>query len=310
MMSFCIFGVEEIILKDGVVISDQMEKDDVFFKRIMDLDTDGKYLYCLALTRGTVFRVELETGKFVNTIGSVGQGPGELSFAVNVAVKNNKVFVADQGFRGIKIFTTAGKLINEFKTRIVIRKIGLEVDDKDNIYLGELDLQGNSMVSIYDLKGNRVKSLIKHNFDPKDGRNIRLHEYRMDMDKQGNFYIMFPVIQYIRKYTPDGKLIWENEIYNKLLGKGYKPRKYLYEGKEATYLSRGITDFEIMDNSNIVISHSKGGCILDMNGKLFKLIRPLNNELIYSLTNIKLIGKRIINICNYKRNVVLFNIGG
>ena len=31
MMSFCAFGVEEIILEDGVVISDQMEKDDVFY---------------------------------------------------------------------------------------------------------------------------------------------------------------------------------------------------------------------------------------------------------------------------------------
>ena len=307
MMPFLIFAVEEIILKDGIEISNQMEKDDVFFKRCMDLDTDGKYLYFIALTKGTVFKVELETGKFVQTIGSRGQGPGELSFAVNMAVKNNKVFVVDQGFRGIKIFTTDGKLINELKTGKVVRKIGIEVDNKDDIYLGELDLEGNSMVTVYDMKGNKIKSLIKHNLAPEDRNNVRLHEYRMDMDIKGNIYILFPVIQVIRKYTNDGKLVWENEINNKLLGKKYEPGKYYYKGKAATYLSRGIADFEIMDNFNIIISHSKGGCILDKEGKLKKLIIT-EPGLIPYLDLIKSVDAKLINISNYKKNVIVFNI--
>lgn len=309
IMTFFAYAVEELILKDGVEISKRMEKDDVFFKRCMDLDTDGKYLYFIALTRGTVFKVELESGKFANTIGSLGQGPGELSFAVNMAVKNDKVFVVDQGFRGIKIFTTGGKLINEFKTRRVVRRIGIEVDDKDNIYLGELDLEENSMVTVYGLQGNKIKSLIKHNLDPEDRNDIRLHEYRMDMDKKGNIYILFPVIQLIRKYTNNGRLVWENEIDNKLLGKKIAPGKYYYKGKEATYLSRGISDFEIMDNFNIIISHSKGGCILDENGKLKKLIIT-EPELIPYLDEIKSVDSKLINISNYKKNVIIFNLGG
>jgi hypothetical protein len=183
------------------------------------------------------------------------------------------------------------------------------VDDKDNIYLGELDLEENSMVTVYGLQGNKIKSLIKHNLDPEDRNDIRLHEYRMDMDKKGNIYILFPVIQLIRKYTNNGRLVWENEIDNKLLGKKIAPGKYYYKGKAATYLSRGISDFEIMDNFNIIISHSKGGCILDENGKLKKLIIT-EPELIPYLDEIKSVDSKLINISNYKRNVIIFNLGG
>jgi hypothetical protein len=130
----------------------------------------------------------------------------------------------------------------------------------------------------------------------------------MEMDKSGNIYLLFPVMRIIKKYDNNGKLIWEREVENKFIAKNPKPGKYYYQGKEKIYLSRSIGDFTIMDNYDILISHDKGGCILDKGGKLKKIIKLQNNDLIYCLRLIKVIGDRVINVCNYKKNVCSFKI--
>jgi hypothetical protein len=134
----------------------------------------------------------------------------------------------------------------------------------------------------------------------------------MDMNKVGNIYILFPVIQKIRKYTNKGDLVWENDIENELLGKKVNAggAKAYNNGKKVNYLTRKIIDFEITDDNEIIISHMWGGCILDKAGKLKKIIKPNNTDLINSLRLIKVNGNKLINICNYKRNVVVFPFGG
>ncbi len=307
---FSSWCLEEIILKDGVEISKKMEENEVFFRMCPDFDVDGKYLYMIELFQETVLKVDIETGKLVKAISSKGQGPGELMFAVNIEVKNGKVFVFDKGFGGIKIFTTAGLLFKEFKVRGILREKCLAVDDNNHIYLGRLDFTGKTMVSVYDLSGRRLRSVIKHDIDPYDRESIKRYEYMFDMDKSGNMYILFPVIRLIRKYDNKGKLTWEKEIKNRLLGKRPSPGTYLYKGRPETYLRRSISDFEIMNNYDIIIAHKKGGCILDKEGKLKKILIADTDLLTTSLRLIRVIGDKVINVCNYKRNVAILKLGG
>ncbi len=307
-MPLCSWCVEEFILKDGIEISKKMEENEVFFKACGDFDIDGNYLYMYEWTMGYLFKIDMETGKLVKTIASRGQGPGELDFAVKLDVKNGKIFVADQNYRGIKVFTTDGALVKEFKIKGYMWDIGITVDDKEHIYLGKFDFENKTMVSVYDNTGKKLRSFIKHNINVYDRSKVQQHEYKMEMDKSGNIYLLFPVMRIIKKYDNSGKLIWEREIDNKLIVKNPKPGKYYYNGKEQIYLSRSIGDFTIMDNYEILISHSKGGCILDKEGKLKKIIKLQNNDLIYSLRLIKVVGDRVINVCNYKRNVCSFKI--
>lgn len=294
LMPLCSWSVEEIFLNDGVLLSQKMSENEVFFKACLDIDVDGQYLYMALSYEGFVFKIDMETGKLAKIIASRGQGPGEVQSPSRLDVKNGKVFVIDYGYRGIKIFTTDGVPIREFKIIGYIREIGISVDDKEHIYVGKLDFENKTMVSVYDLTGKRLRSLIKHDLDVEDRKSVIQHAYKMDIDKSGNIYILFhlPEMRIIKKYDNNGKLIWERKIKNRLLGK-----------------RNTINDFIIMDNYDILIGHHQGGCVLDKEGILKKIIIT-NPELTGYLEVLKVFDGKIVAVSNYKNNVVIFNLGG
>jgi hypothetical protein len=286
--------VEEIFLNEGTLLSQKMAENEVFFRACSDIDVDGNYLYMVLNYEAFIFKIDIETGKLAKIIASKGQGPGEVEHPSRIDVKNGKVFVLAYGSRSIKIFSTEGIPIREFSLLGHVWHSGIAVDDKEHIYLGKLDFENKTMVSVYDISGKKLRSLIKHDLDIKDRATINSHDYKMEIDKSGNIYILFhmPEMRIIKKYDNSGKLIWERKIKNRLLGK-----------------RNTINDFLIMDNYDILIGHHQGGCILDKEGNLKKIIIT-KRELIPYLEVVKVFDDKIIGVSNVANNVIIFNLGG
>ena len=288
--------VEKIVLTGGVEFSQKMVENDVFFKWVQDFDVDDKYIYLADATYKVIFKIALDSGKLERTISSKGQGPGELAFPVNICVKNNKVFVIDKGFGGIKIFGVDGSTINEFKVSGAVGRRGIAVDEKDNIYIG--NIMDNTLVSVYSLAGKRLRSLVKATVDLKDKDSIKKRIYWIKIDKQKNIYVLYFVARELEKYDNQGKMLWRAKIENDLLAE-------YPQSKNPGY--RNIFDFHILDNNDILIAHAKGGCILDTNGKLKKVIE-LKTGLVHSFGFIKTVRNNLITLNLAEKNVVFFDL--
>ena len=76
VLAYGMFPQDTILLKksEGVDFLEKIEANDFFMKTILGVDVDDTCLYFLDKAQGTVFRVDKNTAKLVNTIGSKGQG--------------------------------------------------------------------------------------------------------------------------------------------------------------------------------------------------------------------------------------------
>jgi hypothetical protein len=168
MISVFGYSVETIVLKGGIDFEKQLSVNEIFLRNCRDFDMapDKDLIYFMDSTYCHIFKVDMKTGKLLKTISSRGQGPSELMSPVSMTAKNNMLVVLDRGFGGIKIFAPDGKLINEFRVNnYIIGNRSIDVNDKNEIYLGVVDFNDNSMVSVYDMHGKKKRSLIRYKGD-------------------------------------------------------------------------------------------------------------------------------------------------
>jgi hypothetical protein len=276
MLSFLVHALEKVALEDRVNFERMLAGNDIFFKKCADLELDpgNDLAYFLDKVYGKVFKVKLSTGKLVKTIGAKGQGPRELMRGVRLRVKNNKIFVLDEGFNGIKIFDLEGNFINEFKLKSALMgKRNFDVNEKDEIFLGKVDYQAQTMVSVFNVKGERLRSLI--HFDGEDRNDDRLnvsrYYYLLKLDKKGNIYILYYMLRKLAKFDAKGKLLWETDIENEILDQF--PADEFVQARGKTISKRWyIFNVETLENGSVIVGHAGGGSLFTGDGKLKKLL--------------------------------------
>lgn len=269
------FSVEIITLEKEIDIGKKLEENGIFVKHMYGFDFDDSYLYLADSKYGTILKVDLYSGKLLQTISSKGQGPGELEEPVQVIEKNNKLYVFD-GWNKISIFTKDGKYISSFHTMALFAPTYLflppfAVNDKGEIFLAVPDLKENKLVVVYDEKtGKKIRSIINGDFKIEEKPDIQFRRkcfYGIRIDKEGNIYLLYPGQEKIKKFKKNGKLVWEREIVEHELLKRMK--------KEHGEKIGGVHGFDVTDNGVVFISYS-GGYVLDKNGKLFALLEGIN----------------------------------
>ena len=270
-------AVEKIIFKDGVNFEQKLSDNDVFFKNcsdfeILPLNNIG---FFLDEEYGMIFKVELSSGKLLKTISSKGQGPGELHIPISLRVRNNMIFVLDNGFNGIKIFDLEGKFVNSFRIgSTLFGNRNIYVDEKNEIFVGKINTLANTMVTVYDLKGKELESLIQYQKDNKRDNtreSLMRKLYLINLDSKGNIYILYYLFRKLIKYNRKGEMLWETKIKNEILDK-YPNDDYANMDEKKYNLRYSIFNLDVTNSDEIVVGHAGGGCVFTTDGKMKKLI--------------------------------------
>lgn len=283
------FSVEIITLEKGFNIGEKMEENGVFISSVkFGFDFDDSYLYLIETKYGTILKVDIKTGKLIQTISSKGQGPGELESPIQVIEKNNKLYVLDRTWNGIKIFEKNGKFITSFHVLVepfpasffILENFA--VDEKGEVFISTPDLKENKLVSVYDERnGKRVRALIDKNLTKIKRREEFIEEcvYGIRIDKEGSIYLLYPLKRILKKFTKDGKLLWERIVENDLIKeeeKKYGKEEQSIEERAFEVRNMSISGFDVSENGTIFVSHRGGGCIFDKNGDLVFLLKKLH----------------------------------
>ena len=79
-----------------------------------------------------VFKFD-RNGKFLDTIGSEGNEPGQFSAVQAIAVDSQgRIYVSDS--KGVQVFTSDGRYIDVFKIPKSVAS-GMAFDDRDNVWI-------------------------------------------------------------------------------------------------------------------------------------------------------------------------------
>jgi hypothetical protein len=303
IISFC-YGGEKIILQDGINFEKKLADNNVFLKSCSDfeIEPEKNLVYFLDKIYGQVFKVELSTGKLLKTIGTKGQGPKELMIPVSLRVRNDKIFVLDAGFNGIKIFNPEGNFINEFKLRSALMgKRNIDVNEKDEIFLGKIDYQTKTMVSVYSVKGKRIRSLIRYRGENRnnDMAKISRYQYLLKLDNKGNIYLLHYMLRKVGKYDKNGNFLWESDIENEILAQ-FPGNEFVKANGKTISTQWYVFNLDVIENNDIVVGHAGGGCLFGEDGKLKKLLLVKNEidgkEYNVNLDLFKLRGNILMNI--------------
>jgi len=308
VLSSGLFAVDITALKTDTDYMEQLLANEVFMRYVVDADYSDGSLYFLESKLSMVFRVDFKSAKLIRTYFRRGQGPRELAQPVKLEVKNGKIFVLDRGFSGVKVVDLEGKPVNEFKLPGYTATRNLAVNNKDEIFVGEYDSQGKTFVSVYNLKGERIRTLAKNEAE-ETALPLNKRQYMIRLDADGNVYILFNLLRELKKYNSKGNLVWKvnisNDILNSFLKKDFAGRK-----KDGTYRTKYcVFNFILTANNNILVGHCGGGSLFDNNGSLKKLITADGNHSLDTfihidskILNVLALGK-LINIYNLKEDV-------
>lgn len=312
-------GIEKFVLKDGKDYERILAKNEVFLKSCVDFvfQPENDSVFFLDKHYSNIFWVKMSTGELIKTISSRGQGPGELHRPYCMAVKNKKIFVLDRGFNGVKIFDFTGKVISEFRLKRIISSWNrLDVNERDEIFVGQIDSINFTMVSVYDTAGNKIKSLIPY----KDDKNLSKamskksrYQYRVRLDGEGNILILYFMLRKLAKYSPTGQLLWEKNIENEILEQ-FETKDNVKRGKETLTIYRHIFSMDILENGNILVGHAGGGSLFSKDGQLEKLIlvkkkSPDREEPYFvNLSLFSIRNNQLLNILKRGKSIHLYKI--
>lgn len=123
-------------------------------------------------------RIILQNEQNVSFLGKEGHGAGELYYPTDVAIYNNKIYVADAYNNRVQVFDRDGKFLQVLGENDNIKvATGIAVS-QDNIYV--TDFEGNRIL-IYDLEGELIQILTDHLNMPTDifisGNNLYIANF-------------------------------------------------------------------------------------------------------------------------------------
>jgi DNA-binding beta-propeller fold protein YncE len=194
------------------------EKDpNLAFNAPYDIAVDSAgNIYVLDTANNRIQKLDPD-GKYLQTIGRPGQGPGDLQGAFSIDIdKQGLLYVSESRNLRLQIFDTAGKPLRQTKydaygifrirrlpSGLVVRGGGLNLRA-----LRQNPKKLPLLLDLIDLDG-KVKKTFGAPTDYKDALvNSTANNYELDADAAGNIYLSFWHQNRIDKYAVDGTPIW------------------------------------------------------------------------------------------------------
>lgn len=146
--------------------------------------------------------------KFVKEFGKKGQGPNEFIDAHELKIKNNKLYVYDNGNNKMSIFDLTGELLKSFRVPCILRSFS--VNSKGHIFGTSPSETG--IVKVFSEEGEQLNSFGELIKDSDLYLSRILSESIIEIDDKDNVYLILMQSPYMRKYTDNGDLIWSNDL--------------------------------------------------------------------------------------------------
>lgn len=178
------------------------------------LDTVGN-MYILDSGNKRIQKLD-PRGKFMQSIGRQGQGPGEFEVPYSLDVDDqDAIYVYDLVRWTIQVFTSEGKAIKSVKRKgfsmdhiRVMKSRLIAIGGGRGSLRVLMQKKRLPLLEIVDLNGKRNNSFGEVR-DYKDALvNFWANEFRFDLDTEDNIYLSFLRQNRIEKYSPDGTLLW------------------------------------------------------------------------------------------------------
>ena len=176
----------------------------------MDIDTKGNFIVLDGWQLGRVYLFTSE-GRFVRTLGGHGQGPGETSTPVSVAMNSmGEILICDYLRNQIVVYGADYSYLRSVTVKPRIQYF-IHLDGRNEIFLysgaaGPRQRAAFDTIHKLDESGFEILSFAPV---PKDVLELGFSAIAdgMAIDEDDHIYEMNPLYYQIRKYTTDGKLM-------------------------------------------------------------------------------------------------------
>ncbi len=233
--------------------------------------------YFVTDSREGCIKVFSTDGKLLKTIGSKGQGPGELTdpYVITIDEKKGLIYIYE-GDRQISCFSVTGKFIKIIKTSLPIWDI---VFHKGNLYSSVYSDANKSLFMILDELGN-IKKFSGTLFDNKI--NNLPHTYKqqlygcalLDVNKN-DLFLFFEYLPFIQIYDEEGNLKQTINVNIKELKKIYNMNQNPKRRGSRMGIRSWLFGACVSDDELFCYSPYQLECMIVMNkkGKLLRKIR-------------------------------------
>jgi len=165
-------------------------------------------------------------GTFSKCIGRKGQGPGEFVRPWAISIIEDKFWVVDAGNGRVQVFSKDGIYLRSYKVPVKYGA-GLAFDEKGSIYLNTKGFRSSKLISAHDNQGNLLKEfgnlesdLIEYNDFTLIKKQIKegkipdsfKNDILLITDRIGNLFAVHRALNKFKKFSPKGKLLFEEEI--------------------------------------------------------------------------------------------------
>ncbi len=148
-------------------------------------------------------------GKLLKKGGGKGQGPGEFLAPRLIRYFKNFLFVNDQNIPGIQIFDDDLNYKGKIPLKVPI--LDFKVINDELIALTTFTFEKTFYIYFYDRNGD-CKEKIPYYMSEDISKNM-LGVAKFEIDKDGNFYLVFTFQDIIEKLDKKGNLIWRKSLF-------------------------------------------------------------------------------------------------
>ncbi len=196
------------------------DTNDVNYLSFFDIDVVGLdseeniYIADFAVPRVNKYD---KNGKFVTSFVKQGSGPGEVDKITFICVKNDTIYIGDQGTQSVSIFNTSGEFLHKIrpegyrysvlpldKNKFLCTILSIDEIDAKEPYRKELTILNNSF--------EPLKTLNRMNYSPEESRLPDMWDYVYATEDKIYVGVNDKIFYKVNVFDHNGNLI---EVVNK-----------------------------------------------------------------------------------------------
>ena len=234
-------------------------------------------------------------GDYIRTIGSIGQGPGELHKPTDFHIKENKeIYVFDYGNRRIQVFDFFGY----YKTTINLNNIrqrlnkNFVLDNNGYIYLNTPT--SKTLFLVVDKNGKIIREFGAPIRYKALNKQISANSVEYILDENNNIYVLFCTDAILRKYNINNDTIINERIIKNREIKKTKDSIKLLKDKNPGKFKKGV--FHMVK------------CMHYANNKLYIMVMNKDRRIICYNINLEIDHMMVLNKIYYSvKNIIIYN---
>jgi tripartite motif-containing protein 71 len=213
-----------------------------------------------------------QKGAFLFSFGETGTGKAAFSFPLGIGIdRADRIFIADSGNHRIQIFSPEGNYLSHFSTETTRKQIkpsdptDVVVDSTaEKCYIVDND---NHWIFVYDLK--KGEPITTYGTMGMEKREFRF-PFLLDIDQQGNLYVVEVINTRVTVLAPDGKHISTIGGWGVEKGEFYRPKGVAVDPKKRIFVSDSYLGvIQVFDQDGNIL------CVLrDENRSVMKFVTP------------------------------------